>query len=66
MIASTTPKLDAAVAELTTELRHMDARLTLSAALDPKAVTLEIALRAMAFHARLRNTLKELETSKCK
>jgi hypothetical protein len=61
-----TPKLDAAVAELTTELRHIDARLTLSADLDPDSTSLESKLRATQFRARVRQTLKELEISECK
>ena len=66
MITSTTPKLDAAVATLVDELRHADARLTLSADLDPPSTSLESKLRATQFRARLRKTLKELEISQCK
>jgi len=63
---STTPKLDAAVDTLADELRKADARLTLSADMDPQAVSLESKLRGMQFRQRLRQTLKELEISKCK
>lgn len=65
-MAWTTPKLDAAVGKLTEQLRHADARLTLTADMDPKAISLESALRAMQFRQRIRNTLKELEIYKCK
>jgi hypothetical protein len=65
-MASTTPKLDAAVEQLTDTLRHVDARLTLSADLDPASLSLESKLRATQFRARVRQTLAELETQKCK
>ena len=61
-----TPKLDAAVADLAVELRHVDARLTLSADIDPDRTSLESKLRAMQFRARIRQTIKDLEASKCK
>jgi hypothetical protein len=63
---SETPKLDAAIDNLTNELRRADARLTLSADMDPQALSLESKLRATQFRMRLRETLKELEISKCK
>ena len=64
---SETSKLGAAVETLAENLRHIDARLTLSAALQPERLpTLETALRAMQFRARIRQTLKELEIKKCK
>jgi hypothetical protein len=63
---SETPKLDAAIDNLTDELRRADARLTLSADMNPQALSLESKLRATQFRMRLRETLKELEISKCK
>jgi hypothetical protein len=63
---SATPKLDAALDNLTDELRHADARLTLSADMDPSAVCLASLLRAMQFRARIRQTLDELEIAQCK
>jgi hypothetical protein len=58
--------LDAALTGLAAELRHIDARLTLSTDIDPQALSLESKLRASQFRARVRQTLKELEISKCK
>lgn len=66
MSRSATPKLNAAVADLASELRRLDARLTLSADLDPPATSLESKLRATQFRARIRQTIKELEIPKCK
>jgi hypothetical protein len=57
---------EAEVADLADELRHADARLTLSADVDPDHTSLESKLRATQFRARIRNTIKELEITKCK
>jgi hypothetical protein len=63
MMATATPKLDAAVDVLIPRLQSICADLIGKAS---TSSSLESNLRATALLSRLRKTIKELEVSKCK
>ena len=62
MIASATPKLDAALIQLKARLERLDRELLASAT---PTMPISSALRASQLQRRIRNTIKELETYTC-
>ena len=63
MMATATPKLDAAVDQLIPRLQGLAIDLISKAS---TSSSIESNLRATQLLARLRNTIKELEISRCK
>lgn len=66
MSASNTPRLDAARVCLAAQLRMLESRLSAATKAGADDTSLESKMRATIFRVRIRNTIRELETSSCK